>query len=64
MGNQEKMGNPIKMSMDKLEKVSGGTKQIDEAVCQKCGVTFYVPFPPKEGHKILCEDCFNKEHQK
>ena len=39
-------------------------RQIYQAVCQKCGVTFDVPFPPREGHRILCPDCFEKEHKK
>ncbi|MDO5477506.1 MAG: hypothetical protein Q4F43_10420 [Eubacteriales bacterium] len=57
------MANSNELSAEKLEKVSGG-KQIYQAVCQKCGVTFDVPFPPREGHRILCPDCFEKEHKK
>ena len=62
-GNHVKMANSNELSTEKLEKVSGG-KQIYQAVCQKCGVTFDVPFPPREGHRILCPDCFEKEHKK
>ena len=35
-------------------------RQIHDAVCAKCGNTCQVPFQPKEGKAVFCENCFGQ----
>ncbi len=39
---------------------SGRTREMHDAVCDKCGNNCKVPFRPTSGKPVYCEDCFER----
>jgi len=38
-------------------------RQMHSAVCAKCGVKIEVPFEPRDGIPVYCDDCYSKVAQ-
>jgi CxxC-x17-CxxC domain-containing protein len=38
-------------------------RQMHKAVCSECGAECEVPFKPREGNSVKCNDCFRKSRQ-
>ncbi len=36
------------------------TRQMFPAICASCGKETQVPFEPREGRPVYCQDCYNK----
>ena len=37
---------------------SGVRRTLFETVCSECGTTTHVPFQPRPGRPVYCDDCF------
>jgi len=44
----------------KKQQRMGGARQMYDAVCAKCGKPCQVPFQPKEGRPVYCQECFRQ----
>ncbi|QQG39281.1 MAG: DNA-directed RNA polymerase [Candidatus Woesearchaeota archaeon] len=38
-----------------------GSQQKYDAVCSACGKDCKVPFQPKEGREVFCQDCYRNK---
>ena len=40
---------------------AGETRQMYPAVCASCGAECEVPFEPRSGRPVYCDECFSKQ---
>jgi CxxC-x17-CxxC domain-containing protein len=42
----------------------GFQREMHDAVCADCGKKCQVPFEPKEGRPVYCQDCYRKHRDR
>lgn len=53
---------PSRFGGDRRERPSfGADREMNDAVCDKCGKDCQVPFKPTSGKPVFCSDCFKTE---
>jgi len=54
-------GKSNKFDNKRRERSNFGDKQMQNAVCDKCGKNCQVPFKPTAGKPVFCDNCFKKD---
>ena len=44
-------------------RFSNGPREMHDATCSTCGQSCKVPFRPKEGRPVYCQECFRAQRQ-